>query len=101
MVSLKAVSASDGQDSLNTVPSSLSAKELRVDLRCIPEPALLAGVELSETGEPGEAVVLKLLLLFGAAVYNFEPGTGFPTTVLWLPSVSLSLSLLPPNVVAS
>ena len=67
----------------------------------MPDPALLAGVVVSETGEPGTADALRLLLLFGAAVCTLVPGTGLPTTVLSLPSVSLSLPLLAPKFVAS
>lgn len=101
MASLSVAEDNDGQDSLNTVPSSLSANELRVDRRLMPDPALLAGVELSDTGDPGQADDLKLLPLFGAVVYSLEPGTCFPTMVLSLPSVSLPLSGFPPKVVAS
>ena len=94
-------SPSDGHDSLNTVPSSLSANELRVDRLWIPDPALLAGVVISETGDSGDAEALRLLPFFGAVVYKRVPCTGLPTIVLSLPSVSLSLPLLAPKLVAS
>ena len=96
MASLVPDSANDGHDSLNTVPSSLSAYELLTDRRMMPDPALLAGVEISETGDAGYEIVLPSDL-FGAAVYNLVlPGKGLPTTVL-----SLSDSLFKPKVVAS